>query len=114
VKEEPKRLVLDAVVAKSEVEVALVVVERTPTRSLKAVMPARVVEPRFAMAAKRLLEEAVVAKVAVEVAFPLMKTSPATASRAAGVVVPMPKKPLALMVKAAVVEVAYALEEVAM
>ena len=50
--------------------------------------------------------DAVVAKELVVVAPPLAKMFPATERAWFGVVDPMPKKPLALMVKAAVVLVA--------
>ena len=62
--------------------------------------------PKVAEAANKLVEEAVVAKKFVVVALPLMKKSPSTASLAAGVVVPIPTKTLASMVKADLVEVA--------
>ena len=55
---------------------------------------------------KRLVELAVVANELVVVALPEAKKSPSTASLAAGVVVPIPTKPLASRVKAERVEVA--------
>lgn len=66
------------------------------------------------LAVKRLEEEETVEKKLVEVALPETKRLPSTLNLSAGVVLPTPKKPLAVKVRADLEEVApRAVEEVA-
>ena len=116
-KSPPKKLVVEAVVVKRLVEVALVpvalmkvkfwrVLEPLSKRLAKVPSPVAVKLPPFAVVKNKFVEEAVVEKRLVEVALPEIKTLPLTESLSLGVEEPMPKKPLALIVRAAVVEVA--------
>ena len=107
--EETTRSVVKATVVERVVVVAL-----TPEKFCKVEEESSKRVPKRALEASRLVEEAVVLKKLVEVALPEAKKSPSTESLAAGVEVPMPTKPLAVMVKADRVEVApMAVEEVA-
>ena len=113
----PKKLVVEAVEVNKLVVVALVPValmkvkfckveEPVSKRLAKVPSPVEVKLPPLAVVKKRLVEEAVVEKRLVVVALPETKRLPLTESLSLGVVEPIPKKPLALIVKAAVVEVA--------
>ena len=63
-------------------------------------MADRVSEPMLPVVAKRLVEEAVVAKKLVVVALPLTNRLPFTLNFSFGVVEPIPRNPLLLMVRA--------------
>ena len=107
--DETTRSVVEATVVESVVVVAF-----TPAKFCKVEEDKSKSVPRRALEASRLVEEAVVLKRLVVVALPETKKSPSTESLAAGVEVPMPTKPLALIERAALVEVApVAVEEVA-
>ena len=103
-------MVIARVVAVYEV----VSTERVPLAPLVLTKPSevrfeilpRVRAPMLAVVLKRLVEEATVAKLLVEVAPPEAKILPATLNAWLGVEEPIPTKPLALMVMAAIEEVA--------
>jgi hypothetical protein len=88
------------------VEVASVEVESNAVKFWRVVEELTKRLPKIADCEKRLVEEATEEKKLVVVAFPETKRSPSTESLAEGEVVPIPKKPLAVMVRADLVEVA--------
>ena len=104
--EETTKSVLEATVVDKVVVVAL-----TPEKFCKVEEASKRRFANLAEEASRLVDEAVVLKklvvvALVEVELPVIKRSPSTASLEEGEEVPIPTKPLAVMVKADLVEVA--------